>query len=140
MTIGDSPLSSLPFPGLFSPTALLQPHRPPSSHHTITSSSPLPSAERDKNSTSHLARGVQFKLSLMVKEYFHSASTEAVFCICLSKPRLLWPGGGVQKMVTGGGSTVLQTAKGTALRAAVEDELKAGQRVCCNLYMHPYNQ
>lgn len=48
--------------------------------------------ERDKNSTSHLCRGVQFRLSLMVThfsrtEHFHSASNKAIFCIPLSKPR-----------------------------------------------------
>lgn len=91
VTIGDSPLSSLP------PLVYLLPlhyysHivRPPHTHHNLLF--PFLSVEKDKNSTSHLCRGVQFRLSLMVThfpgtEYFHSACNEAIFCIRLSKPR-----------------------------------------------------
>lgn len=91
VTIGDSPLSSL------SPLVYLLPLHyyshivhPPHTHHNLLF--PFLSAERDKNSTSHLCRGVQFRLSLMVThfpgtEYFHSACSGAIFCIRLSKPR-----------------------------------------------------
>lgn len=91
VTIGDSPRSSL------SPLVYLLPLHyyshivhPPNTHHNLLFL--FLSVERDKNSTSHPSRGVQFRMSLMVTHfpgtvYFHSACSGAIFCIRLCKPR-----------------------------------------------------
>lgn len=105
VTIGDSPPGSLSFLVYLVPLLYYShiAHRPHTHHNLLL---PFLSVERDKNSTSHLCRGVQFRVSLMVKEYFHSACRGAIFCVCLSKPRppscfhAL-----VDKMALGGGSS-----------------------------------
>ena len=91
VTIGDSLLSS-PSPLVYLLPLHYYSHivHPPHTHHNLPF--PFLSVERDKKSTSHLCRGVQFRLSLMVThflgtEYFHSACSGAIFCIRLSKPR-----------------------------------------------------
>lgn len=144
VTIGDSPPGSLSFLVYLVPLLYYShiAHRPHTHHNLLL---PFLSVERDKNSTSHLCRGVQFRVSLMVKEYFHSACRGAIFCVCLSKPRppscfhalvesvqrWLW----VEVVLE-----VLETENGIAIKAVELEEQKAGQWVCCNLYMHPYNQ
>ncbi len=92
VTIGDSPLSSLSLLVYLLPLHYFsQIVHPPHTHHNLLF--PFLSVEGDKKSTSHLCRGVQFWLSLMVThfpgtEYFHSACSGAIFCIRLSKH---WP-------------------------------------------------
>lgn len=86
VTIGDNPLSS------FSPLVYLLPLHyyshtvhPPHTHHNLLF--PFLSVERHKNSTSHLSRGVQFRLSLMVRHF----PRNRVFSFCLQWGYFLHP-------------------------------------------------
>lgn len=135
VTIGDSPLSSLASRVYLVPL-LYYSHivHPPHTHHNLLL--PLLSVERDKKSTSHLCRGVQFRLSVMVKEYFHSACRGAIFCIHLMPPSCFQgPVEKSAKMATGGGSRVLRTENYIAIKTVELEEQRSGQWVCCNLYM-----
>lgn len=144
VTIGDSPPSSLSSLVYLVPL-LYYSHIAHSLHTHHNLLLPFLSVERDKNSTSHLCRGVQFRVSLMVKEYFHSACRGAIFLHPSQQAQasfsLPCPGGSVQGWLwVDVVLEVLEIENGIAIKAVELEEQKAGQWVCCNLYMHPYNQ
>lgn len=129
VTIGDNPLCSLS-PLVCSLPLCHHSHmvHPPHTHHNLVF--PLRILQKRQNTTSHLCRGVQFRLSLMVTlpqnsifilpamELF-SASVSA--SPGLSNPLLAampW----CKKMALGAGSGDLRTENGIAIKAAVLEE------------------